>query len=141
MRGAMHTPAKSMSAPVIVAKAYPGTTRQVGAVRSDLRDLLANCPSADDVILCASELATNAVLHSRSGQPGRTFTMRVTLIAGNFVRIHVEDDGGPWTPALGDLDRRHGLDIVEALAAEWVIEGDDDGRTVGAVLSWTQQPD
>jgi len=58
--------------------------------------VLAGCPAADDVILCASELATNSVLHSCSGLPGGTFTLRVTISQG-FVRINVEDDGGPWT--------------------------------------------
>jgi len=137
MRGAMHTPAKSMSAPLTVAKAYPGTTRHIGAVRSDLRDLLADCPSADDVILCASELATNAVRHSRSGLRGGMFTMHVTVIPGSCIRVHVQDAGGPWTPALDDPDRHHGLDIVEALAVEWAIEGGDNGRIARAVLSWT----
>jgi anti-sigma regulatory factor (Ser/Thr protein kinase) len=74
----MHPPAKSMSARLTAAKVYPGTTKHIRAVRSDVRALLADCPAADDVILCASELATNAVRHSRSSLPGGTFTMRVT---------------------------------------------------------------
>src|SRR6266478_3363036 len=43
-----------------------GTTEQIRAVRADLRGLLGDCPMADDVILCASELAANAAIHSRS---------------------------------------------------------------------------
>ena len=58
-----------------------------------------------------------------------------------FVRIVVEDDGGPWTPALRDPARHHGLDIVRALAAEWCVEGDDTGRTVRAALNWSLQPE
>jgi hypothetical protein len=41
-------------------RTYPGTTGHISAVRDGLRALLHGCPMADDVILCASELATNA---------------------------------------------------------------------------------
>jgi len=134
-------PPTRTKAPCAVARTYPGMTVHVGAVRSDLRDLLADCPAVDDVVLCASELATNAARHSRSGLRGGTFTMRVTVAPGVSVRVDIQDDGGPWTPALADRDRHHGLHIVGALAAELAIEGDDHGRTVGAVLSWTPQPE
>ena len=50
---------------------YPGTPEQVGAARADLRSLLQGCPLADVILLCASELATNAVLHSHSRLAGR----------------------------------------------------------------------
>jgi hypothetical protein len=42
---------------------YPGVAEHIRAVRADLRALLAKCPMADDVVLCASELAANAALH------------------------------------------------------------------------------
>jgi anti-sigma regulatory factor (Ser/Thr protein kinase) len=45
---------------------YPGSPEQISAVRADLRTLLEGCPMADDVLVCVSELATNAVLHSHS---------------------------------------------------------------------------
>lgn len=38
----------------------------------------------NDVLLCASELATNAVLHSQSRLPGGTFTMRGKINPGAF---------------------------------------------------------
>ena len=129
-----------MTAPCTVTRTYPGMTARIASVRSGLRDLLADCLALDDVVLCASELATNAVRHSRSGLRGGTFTVRVTVVHGVSVRVDVEDDGGPWTPALADPDRHHGLDIVEALASELAIAGDDRGRNVSAVLSWTPQP-
>jgi hypothetical protein len=37
---------------------YPGTADQIRVVRADLRALLDDCPMADDVLVCASELAT-----------------------------------------------------------------------------------
>jgi len=55
---------------------YPGTTEHIRIVRADLRAVLHECPMADDVILCVSELAANAVVQSRSRLPGGTFTVR-----------------------------------------------------------------
>lgn len=134
-------PPTRTTAPCTVVRTYPAMTARIASVRSDLRELLADCPAIDDVVLCASELATNAVRHSRSGLRGGTFTVRVAVAQGVSVRVDVEDNGGPWTPALAEPDRHHGLDIVGALAAELAIEGDDRGRTVSAVLSWTPLPE
>jgi anti-sigma regulatory factor (Ser/Thr protein kinase) len=133
-------PSTRTTAPCFVARTYPGMTTHIRAVRADLRGLLGDCPALDDVVLCASELATNAVRHSRSGLRGGTFTMRVTVVRGVSIRIDVRDDGGPWSPALADPDRHYGLDIVKALAAELAMSGDDSGRNVTAVLSWFPQP-
>lgn len=116
---------------------YPGTAEHISAVRADLRALLRDCPVFDDVILCASELATNAVLHSHSGLPGGTFTIRVTISPGRYARIDVEDDGGPWSPAVSDPTRSHGLDIIRALAIAWGIDGDEAHRTVWAAFDWS----
>ena len=119
---------------------YPGAAEHVRAVRADLRPLLAGCPMADDVILCASELATNAVLHSNSRLPGGTFTVRAAISPGHHVRIEVEDNGGPWTPATSGTARHHGLDIICIVANEWGIDGDYAGRTVWARFDWPKQP-
>ena len=132
----MHTPALRALAPRTVGVTYPGTTEHIGVVRDDLRGLLGDCPLADDVILCASELAANAAIHSRSRLPGGTFTVRATISPGRYVWIEVEDSGGPWSPAISDPTRHHGLDIVRALASDWGIDGDDTVRTIWARLDW-----
>jgi anti-sigma regulatory factor (Ser/Thr protein kinase) len=88
------------------------------------------------VLLCVSELATNAVLHSHSRLAGGTFTVRSKASPGDWFWIEVEDDGGPWTPAARDPRRSHGLDIIQALADVWGIGGDQDGRTVWARFDW-----
>jgi anti-sigma regulatory factor (Ser/Thr protein kinase) len=77
---------------------YPGAAEYVRQVRQNLRPLLHDCPMADDIILCASELAANAALHSNSRRPGGTFTVRAEISPGRHARIEVEDNGGPWTP-------------------------------------------
>jgi serine/threonine-protein kinase RsbW len=60
-------------------RSYPGTKDQVRQVREDLGPVLDGCPVADDFVLPASELVTNAVGHSRSGLPGGLFTVRVEM--------------------------------------------------------------
>jgi len=115
---------------------YPGSTEHVAAVRAGLRPLLRDCPVADDVILCASELAANAAVHSRSRLPGGTFTVRVEINPGEHIQIGVEDDGGPWTPGANDSTGHHGLDIVRALATAWGVDSGQATRTTWARFDW-----
>ena len=115
---------------------YPGTTEHIRIVRANLRALLGECPMADDMILCASELAANAAVHSQSHLPGGTFTVRVRISPGDYAWIEVKDDGGPSTPGIRDSTRHHGLDIVRALATDWGISGDHTTRTIWARFDW-----
>jgi serine/threonine-protein kinase RsbW len=115
---------------------YPGGAEHIAIVRADLRPLLRDCPIADEVILCASELAANAANHSNSRLPGGTFTVRIVVSRDDFVRIEVQDNGGPWTPAITETTAHHGLGIIQALATAWGIDGDQTGRTIWAKLDW-----
>lgn len=133
-------PAPRALASCTTSTAYPGSADQVRVVRADLRPVLRDCPMADDVILCASELAANAALHSRSRLPGGTFTVRVMIDSVRYVRIEVQDDGGPWTPAVSDPSGHHGLDILRALASDWGIDGDPSSRTIWARFDWPELP-
>ena len=54
------------------------------------------------MILCASELAANAAVHSRSRLPGGTFTVRATVSPGLHARVEVEDNGGAWNQGMID---------------------------------------
>jgi len=117
---------------------YPGGTEHVRAVRADLRAVLRDCPRADDVVMCASELAANAALHSRSRLPGGTFTVRATVSPDLYARIEVQDDGGPWNQGMIDPTRHHGLDIVRAVADEWGIDGDHTSRIIWARFDWPE---
>jgi serine/threonine-protein kinase RsbW len=118
---------------------YPGTAEHISTVRAGLRPLLHDCPIADDVILCASELAANAAKHSNSRLPGGTFTVRILISRGDFIRIEVQDNGGSWTQATTDTIGHHGLDIVRALAANWGIDGDTTSRIAWATFDWTSR--
>ncbi len=77
------------------ARTFPAVPAQVREARRFLAGLLDGGPAAGDALICLSELVSNAVVHSRSSQPGGTFTVRVRL-AGQRLRVEVSDQGGPW---------------------------------------------
>jgi serine/threonine-protein kinase RsbW len=122
-------------------RVYPGTAAQVSVVRADLRQLLASCPVADDVVACCSELAANAVLHSESGGPGGRFIVRADLRPGCYVRIEVRDLGGPWAVRSARPDMCHGLDIVGRLAGDWGADGSPASRVLWARIDWPEPED
>jgi anti-sigma regulatory factor (Ser/Thr protein kinase) len=118
------------AAPPVTGRVFPGEAGQVREARRFLAGVLDGGPAADDALLCVSELATNAVLHSRSGRPGGGFTVRATARAGS-VRVEVDDEGGPWQPASdGQGQSGRGLLIVGELASRWGRDHGDGGRTV-----------
>ena len=120
----------------LAAVTCPGRPEEVGRVRSFLRRFLEDCPAALDVLLCASELAANAVRHSDSGEAGGTFTVRAELSPGEYVAVEVEDDGGRWIERRPSPSGGRGLDILGALATDWGVRSAARGRTVWATFGW-----
>jgi hypothetical protein len=118
--------------------AYPGTADQAKHVRADLARVAADCPVLDELVLLASELATNAIRHSRSGHPDRTFTVRATLYPGQCVWVEVTDYGGTWAADEADDEQGRGLATVDAVAGagNWGIDGDDSSRAAWFWLNW-----
>jgi serine/threonine-protein kinase RsbW len=115
---------KITTAPALAwSRAFPATPAQAGEARRFLAGILDGRPAADEAVLCLSELATNATMHSRSCDGGH-YTVRAVL-HGQRLRVEVHDQGGPWTWR-GDGDGRHGrgLLIVSRLARDWGRGGD-----------------
>jgi serine/threonine-protein kinase RsbW len=119
---------------------YCGAASEVRQVRADLAVVAAGCPIADELILLASELATNAIVHTRSGDPGATFSVRAELRHGEYARIEVEDLGGGWSND-ADVDDEHGrgLAIVGAIVGDgnWGIGA---GGTPESSVVWARVP-
>ena len=129
-------PAKSPAATRVAVVTCPGRPEEVGRVRSVLRRFLEDCPAALDVLLCASELAANAVLHSDTGDTGGTFTVRAELSPGDYVAVEVEDGGGRWIERGPRLSGGRGLGILGTLATDWGVRSGARGRTVWATFGW-----
>jgi anti-sigma regulatory factor (Ser/Thr protein kinase) len=118
-----------------ITRTFPGRLQAPGEVRAWLAGLLADCPVLDDVLLCASELVTNSVRYSRSGQPGGHLDVRIETEPG-WVNVDVVDQGpaGPGaatSPGLGA-----GWPIVRELS-DWA--GWDGGRA-WFVTCWESCP-
>jgi anti-sigma regulatory factor (Ser/Thr protein kinase) len=110
--------------PLAWSRAFPGTPAQAREARQFLAAILDESPAAEDAVLCMSELAANAAIHSQSGLPGGQFTVRAEM-DGGLLRVEVRDQGGPWTwPPAGDAGHGRGLLIVAGLARAWGREGD-----------------
>ncbi len=121
----MATPSMAAQCTEPHEQVFPADASQVGAARAFLSAILADSPAADAAVLCLSELATNAITHSRSREPGGSFTVRVQA-GGQRVRVEVSDQGGPWHPrgrASTDDQTGRGLLIVGRLAARWGCAG------------------
>jgi anti-sigma regulatory factor (Ser/Thr protein kinase) len=136
-------PTQTTRAPEAITfeRAYPGTVDQPRRVRADLAKIAGRSPIIDALELLASELAANAVSHSRSGDPGGTFTARATLYPGNYAWVEVIDQGGPWAAGKDDEEHGRGLAVVAAIAGDgnWGIEGDNSCRIAWFRLDWPQR--
>jgi anti-sigma regulatory factor (Ser/Thr protein kinase) len=123
---------------IIFERDYRGTIDQARHVRADLAKMAVSCPVSEDLVLLASELSTNAILHSRSGHPDRTFTVQVTLYPGDYAWVEVIDQGGTWTADEFDDEHGRGLAIVAAVAGDgnWGIDGDTVCRAAWFRLNW-----
>jgi anti-sigma regulatory factor (Ser/Thr protein kinase) len=114
-------------------------------VRVLIRTLIGYTAVIDDALLVATEVATNAVLHTRSGLPGGTFTVRAEVRAtGDVCTLRVEvHDAGPFDadqpadPRPPD-QRWRGLMLVDAIANRWGMEPVDPGHVVWLELDWCE---
>jgi anti-sigma regulatory factor (Ser/Thr protein kinase) len=102
----------------------------IGAIRAYVQDVLVRAGASDQAIdaavLCASELATNALLHG-DGPIGVDFDL------GARARVTVHDRN-PQLPVLRDAgaldDAGRGLVMVDLFADAWGSALDDHGKAV-----------
>ncbi|QTE01105.1 ATP-binding protein [Streptomyces cyanogenus] len=113
---------------------YRRDRRSVRLAREFARETLTDWATAgrgDDVLLCVSELATNALLH---GVPaGRGFLLRLTLHTDGAVRVEVHDSGPGEVrapEASADAEHGRGLLLVAALADKWGVGERNPGKIV-----------
>lgn len=118
---------------------FPGTPAQVHHVRDFVSRSLAGRKVSEEATLLASELATNAILHTESGYGIGTFTV-IVYLRKSAVRIEVEDAGSAMTPSVlprGDNEIfGRGLSIVDVIASHWGHYTTDHGRVVWFELEW-----
>ncbi len=116
----------------------PGVPASVREARALVREALNGNPAEDAAEVCVSELVTNAIAHTRSGEPGGAVTVTVQPGPGWAV-IRVTDAGAVRAPVLAGgppatTEHGRGLRIIGALAAEWGTEGDAAGRVVWCLV-------
>jgi hypothetical protein len=118
-------------------RVFPGEAHQLGVLRQWLASLLPDGEVRDDLVLVATELASNAICHTASGQGGR-FAVEVTLCR-SVVRIGVADGGGGGRPRVIEdpaAERGRGLLLVRALSVRTGACRAGAGRLVWADIRW-----
>lgn len=118
-------------------RVFPGDGRQLRVLRRWLESVLPGCEARDDLASVATELASNAIRHTRSGWGG-CFAVEIA-VGQHCVRVAVTDNGAPEGPRLvddPDAETGRGLLLVRALAERTGIRGDQRSRMVWAELPW-----
>jgi anti-sigma regulatory factor (Ser/Thr protein kinase) len=118
---------------------FLGLPDQAGYVRGFVRLLLDEHSRTDDVLVVATELVTNALRHTASGQPGGMFSVGITSWHDVIV-VSVRDQGGPNIPTFRPVQETfdtlsetgRGLFTVDAYSSRWIWSGGERGRTVSA---------
>ncbi|MDW8807197.1 ATP-binding protein [Streptomyces scabiei] len=118
----------------------PRHPASVGLVRRRVKDHLTDwghgegSPDLDDIVLVASELASNVVRHGPLLE--REFEVAVTALADGSCFIEVSDEGTavPRLQEAGEWDETgRGLRLVDHIAAAWgVWSRGRHGKTVWA---------
>lgn len=121
------------------SRSFPGLAEHLSEVRRFTAAVLGDHPGAEDVVLAASELAANAILHTASGGPDGRFVVRLATFTNHW-QLRVDDSGGANVPRLCDGDRTdseagRGLALVAALSTGWGVIGDEHSRAVWAEFS------
>jgi anti-sigma regulatory factor (Ser/Thr protein kinase) len=116
------------------ARRFPGRPEHIGAARRFVAAALAAWPATQEAAqLLVSEVVTNAIQHSASGDQGGSLEVRYAL-DDHELYVEVIDAGGAAAPSrhaeqLEGISGR-GLGLVEALASAWGVHDHQAGRAV-----------
>lgn len=91
--------------PIRAEHRMPGTAETLGMVRALLREELAGHLTPDELeaaLVAVTELATNALRHSRSGAPGGEYGL-VALVMSSVTHLEVVDAGSDGDPVIRPL--------------------------------------
>ncbi|MBO0806356.1 MAG: ATP-binding protein [Nocardiopsaceae bacterium] len=127
-----HGPARRRSA-VLGSLVIPGSPEHAASARAFIARTLSRQPriDSDAATLLTSEVVTNAIQHTRSGDGGEITVVVIGLPGG--VLIEVTDQGSPGAPVVkGNLyaAEGHGLYLVQQLADRWGYLRGPEGTTV-----------
>jgi anti-sigma regulatory factor (Ser/Thr protein kinase) len=121
-------------AAILGSLTIPGRAEHVSEARAFVAESLGeDHPSTEVAVLLASEVVTNAVLHSDSRCTGGTVRVMVVDSADGIL-VKVADDGSRRSTPVVKADvysaEGRGLFLVQQLAAQWGYLQDEVGRTV-----------
>ena len=102
----------------------PATLGEVAEARRFVASFVNDPTLVNDAVLCVSELAANAVIHSNSRFPGGRFAVAAERYSDGRFRIEVIDQGGRWIERAKEGREQLGLMIVSRLATAWGMDGD-----------------
>jgi hypothetical protein len=108
--------------------ALPYAPSTAGSARRFVADRVRGHPRRAELLVCVSELVTNAIVHARSAPTVRIIVRRARI------RIEVADDS-PALPVMAPPDvlatGGRGLRIVDHLSLDWgTTPRDGDGKVV-----------
>ncbi|MFE7358255.1 ATP-binding protein [Streptomyces sp. NPDC057543] len=124
---------ETMQLSLLRERFYRREHRSVPAAREFVRGAVTDWgfgARLDDVLLCVSELATNALVHGVP--PGRGYRVRLLLGEGGVsLRVEVHDSGG-GKPGVQEPDGEsgRGLLLVAAVADRWGVGERNPGKVV-----------
>jgi anti-sigma regulatory factor (Ser/Thr protein kinase) len=105
----------------------PNAPTTAGSARRIVGDHLADHPRCHDLMVCVSEIVTNAIVHARSAP-----TMRLTSRMGR-IRVEVADRD-PALPVMQPpsmlASGGRGLRIVDHLSLDWGVTPGHRGKVV-----------
>ena len=84
------------------SRTFRGIPASVPEARRFVAELLPGCPAREVLTMCVSELATNAIAHTDSGNGG-VFIVEVDLPHPGTARLAVTDEGSDSLPAVGPI--------------------------------------